>query len=206
MKDIQGLPEAPAQVTLCSDGKYRWVYELPMMRSPVILFTVWKVLAIGFCVPYLITVLPSMRDFVKITGVFALILLGVFALSLAAYTVLAACYGWKYCVVFEMDGEGVLHAQQARQFRKAQALGAIEAMAGLAAGDPTLAGAGLLSATKSSRYSRFTAVKRVKCVQRQHLIKIDYPFSHNQVYAEGEAFDFVADYIKAHCPQAKVTG
>ena len=34
-------------IILGEDGKYRWVYELPMLKNPVILMTVWRVLLIS---------------------------------------------------------------------------------------------------------------------------------------------------------------
>ena len=41
-------------IVLCPDGKYRWYYEYPMLKNPVILFTVWKVVLIGSLVPALV--------------------------------------------------------------------------------------------------------------------------------------------------------
>ncbi len=37
-------------VKLCPDGKYRWCYEVNMLKNPMILFTVFKVLAISFAI------------------------------------------------------------------------------------------------------------------------------------------------------------
>lgn len=195
----------PASVTLCTDGKYRWVYELPMMKSFAILSTVWKVLGIAFCFPLIIVLLSGPKktggDILRILGLFALILLGVMLLSFIAYIILAACFGWKYCVLFEMDENGITHRQMDRQAEKASVLGAIAAAAGAAAGSASAMGAGLLAASGNSCYSRFESVKRARFQRRQHLIKLDYPFSHNQIYIEDDAFDFVADYIRAHCPK-----
>lgn len=197
----------PGSITLCADGKYRWTYELPMMKSLAILSTVWKVLGISFCVPLVITLLSGPKktgpEILKIFGLFALILAGIIVLSLIAYVILAASYGWKYCVLFEMDEEGIVHKQMDRQVEKAQVLGAITAAAGAASGNASTAGTGLLAASKSSQYSRFECVKRARFRRKQHLIKLDYPFSHNQIYVEDDAFDFVAGYIRAHSPKLK---
>ncbi len=40
--------QSDSRVTLYPDGKYRWVYEVPMLKNPCILFDVYKVLGIGF--------------------------------------------------------------------------------------------------------------------------------------------------------------
>ncbi|MCQ2402078.1 MAG: hypothetical protein MJ059_09225 [Lachnospiraceae bacterium] len=196
--------KTPASITLCDDGKYRWAYELPMMKSMAILVTVWKVLGISMCVPYLIVLISGgFDDFFKITGVFLLILLGIIILSLLAYTIVAAMYGWKYCVIFEMDDEGLMHAQQPNQVKKGQAIGWIAALAGAGSGNLTLAGSGLLAATKNGQYSEFSKVRTIKAYPKQHLIKLDYLTSHNQVYVEDDAFEFVEDYIRSRCPDAR---
>lgn len=194
----------PKSVTLCSDGKYRWVYELPMMKNPVILITVYKVLLIGACFPFLIVlILSGFQDAFKILKVFFIVLLILFVTGLISYMILAALYGWHYCVIFEMDEKGILHTQQPKQFKKAQALGVTASLAGTAAGNPSAAGTGLLAATKNSQYSEFDKVKKVKCFPKLNLIKLDYPFSHNQIYAADDAFEFVAEYIRSKCKGAK---
>lgn len=81
-------------------------------------------------------------------------------------------------------------------------VGWISAFAALAAGKPTAAGSGLLSATKTSSYSTFSAVRRVKAYPRRHLIKVNEPFCKNQIYVDDD-FEFVYTYICSHCPKAK---
>ena len=49
--------KADSRVTLCPDGKYRWVYEVPMLKNPSILYDVYKVLGISFGVVWLLNVL-----------------------------------------------------------------------------------------------------------------------------------------------------
>ena len=104
-------------IKLCSDGKYRWVYEFSMLKNPVILLTLWKIMAIGAAAPALIVLLASLKDgFAEaLTGgleVFAITFGICFVLSVISYFILAGLYGWKYIVLFEMDEDGVLHIQQ----------------------------------------------------------------------------------------------
>ena len=42
-----------SRVKRCADGKYRWVYEVPMLKNPSILFDVYKVLGISFGIVWL---------------------------------------------------------------------------------------------------------------------------------------------------------
>lgn len=201
---MDNLVKTPDSITFCEDGKYRWAYDLPMMKNPSILFTIYKVLLIAACLPLLIVLISSgFKDTLNILKTFAIVLLILFVIGFIAYAIVAATYGWYYCVIFEMDEKGVLHAQQQKQFSKAQALGMITALAGAETGNMTAAGSGLLAATKSSQYSQFDKVKKVKCFPKSNLIKLDYPLSHNQIYVEDDAFRFVEDYIKARCKGAR---
>ena len=46
-----------SRVTLYPDGKYRWVYEVPMLKNPSILFDVYWVLGISFGLVWLLNVI-----------------------------------------------------------------------------------------------------------------------------------------------------
>ena len=50
-------PDYDNRVRLCPDGKYRWIYEVPLLRNPSILFDVWKVLGISGVICLVIIVL-----------------------------------------------------------------------------------------------------------------------------------------------------
>ena len=192
-------------IWLCPDGVYRWVYEYPMLKNPTIRFTVWKVrlLSCAICivlvgVPLMFTEGPgALLGLGKSLGGAALILL---PLSILGYAILAASYGWKYMVLFEMDDEEVRHIQMKKQVKKAEAMGWLTAMAGLTAGNLTAAGSGLLAASKSRSTSVFAHVKKVKPNKAMHVIRINETLEHNQVYADGEDFDFVLQYILERVP------
>ena len=102
-------------------------------------------------------------------------------------------------MVFEMDEEGVLHAQQENQVKKAGLLADIAILAGLMAGNPTTAGAGLLAKTRSSMYTVFSDVRRLGSARSRNVIYV----SNNQVYVRDEDFDFVWDFIRSRCPNAR---
>lgn len=190
-------------IWLCPDGVYRWVYEYPMLKNPTILFTVWKVLLVSCLICILLVGVPLMftegpaalAGIGKGFGAAALVLV---PLSILAYVILAATYGWKYVVLFEMDEEKVRHIQMEKQVKKAQAMGWLTAMAGLAAGSLSAAGAGLLASSKSTSTSSFSHVKSVKPDRARHVIRVNETLEHNQVYADDGDFDFVLQYILEH--------
>ena len=196
-------------VLLCNDGKYRWVYEMNMLTNPTIFLTVFKIffwiILAGWLVfgLFLYLIHGDVAGFLAM-GKAMLVALGVMAV-LTALGVLgvAALYGGKYVVLFEMDETEVKHIQMPRQVRKAEVVGLITALVGLAAKRPTTAGAGLLSAGKSSTTSVFEQVHRVVPRRSLHLIKVNQLLNKNQIYVSDEDFDFVYEFIKSRCKNAK---
>jgi hypothetical protein len=102
-----------------------------------------------------------------------------------------------------MDENEVKHIQLPRQFKKAQALGLLTALVGVASKRPTTAGAGLLSAARNSSTSEFRLVRSVKARRRLNVIKVNQLLNRNQVYVPDEDFDFVYDWIKSRCTNVK---
>lgn len=199
-------------IWLCPDGVYRWTYEFRMLRNPTILFTVWKVLGIAFGVVFLFTLiidlfqgnLHGLDDLWNSSKVFV-ILAGVFlVISVLAYLILAAVYGWKYQVLFEMTDEYVTHNQMPRQFEKASAIGWLTALAGLGRGNLSMAGLGLNTAVRSSSTSTLKSVRSIKVRRRRHTIYVNQLLEKNQVYAEDPDFAFVEQFLKEHCENAKI--
>ena len=213
MDDIQGM-KVTENIYLCPDGKYRWIYELNMLKNPVILFTIWKIFGILILIEIAFTfILAVFEGGVSdwITGYLLspgiLIVPGIFfVLSIIAYTIVAFMYGWKYMVLFEMDEGGIVHNQMPKQFNKAQGLAWLTTMAGLMTGNFTTAGAGMLSSAKSSSASTFKSVKKVVRKKKYHLIKVNEMLEKNQIYAEDADYDFVWNFICARCTSAKIIG
>ena len=199
-------------ITMCPDGKYRWVYELDMYKSSAIIKEVWRVFLISVMIVAAFVFVMNIRDnglmealqFVVQT---AAILLGIFlVLSIIGYLVFAFMIGGKYCVVFEMDEEGINHKQHQKHVKKAELIGAITALAGMAGGNLSTVGTGVLAAAWTSMLTYFDDVKELEILPKERLIRVNETLSRNQVYAEDEDFAFVASYIQARCRNAKVKG
>lgn len=194
-------------IYLCPDGMYRWIYEFAMLKNPTVLFTIWKIFGGIIGGVWLFSQLISLFEgdlnvdsFIGSTGVFAIIAAGALVLSFIAYLIVAAQYGWKYIVLFEMNESGITHTQMQQQFKKAQALGWLTAMAGLLTGNPTTAGAGIISAVHDSIHSDFDKVKNIKVRRSRHTIYVNEMLFKNQAYAAAEDFDFVLNYINERIP------
>ena len=132
-----GAPEVdPSQLSgTVQDGVYRWVYELSMLKNPAILLTLLKVFGgIAGGMWLLLNIMDGFSNFLETTKVMAFVLAGLCVLILLAYLVVAAMYGGKYCVLFEMDEQQIAHVQLPRQFKKAQVAGWIAMLAGVLSG------------------------------------------------------------------------
>ena len=204
------LPYPPrgSAIALCPDGVYRWTYEFSMYRNPTILFTVWKAMGLAFGLVWLFVAGIDLfengfdaQSQLQLAGVFLLVFAGVgIVLGGLSYLILAAVYGGKYCVVFEMNTQGVRHSQLPKQFKKAQVLGAIAALAGAAGGSFTATGAGMLAASRSTMYTEFAKVRGGRVARKRSTIYLNERLERNQIYAEPQDFDFVLWFIRSHVP------
>ena len=192
------------------DGVYRWVCELPMMKSFFLLCEVWRVLLISAGLVTGILAVMNLLSGNGLRGVIdvltaGLLVLSVFmVLSLPAYWIVTKANNGKYTVLFEMDEEGIHHTQIKTD--KARALEALTMIAGAETGNRTLYGAGVLSASGTSLYSRFSDVRKIQSDASQCRILLEGKWIRNQVYTEKEHYDFVLDYITSRCPRAKIIG
>ena len=200
----QPAQAADGSVRLCEDGVYRWVYELNMFRSTAILGTLLKIFGVIFVGLWLLIGLSGgFDDF----GQFSLIMLAVFAgvcvLILISYAIVAAINGGKYCVLFEMNETEIAHIQLPSQFKKAQVAGWIAAFAGVLAGNMTATAAGILGASRNKLVNKFQNVRSIKADPARHIIKVNGALKANQVYVDDTGFDFVLDFLRSHCPNAR---
>ncbi len=213
---MQGAPQDAAQgetpfsptpnITFCEDGVYRWVYELSMLRNPTILFTVFKILGIIYIVTMPFILVPAIINLGFVDAIVEclpfLLLVPVFiVIILISYLIVTLIHGGKYVVLFEMNEKGIKHIQDPKSFDKGKKIAAAAVVAGAARGNIAAGlGQGTIIASHSSMTSHFDAVRKIKVIRRLNTIKLDAPFSHNQIYAADEDFDFVLNYIMERIP------
>lgn len=200
---------ADSRVKLYPDGKYRWVYEVPMLKNPTILFDVYKVLGISFGIVWLFNVLLiscedglNLRNLWSFTSGFLILMLVFLVIGYVAYFIVAWSYGWKYIVLFTLDEKEVVHQMMPRQIEKAKVLGALTALVGSVAGKPGVMGAGVLASSRSTSTSVLANVARLVPRRRLHLIKVNQLLNKNRVFVPDEDFDFVYNFLCQHCPKA----
>lgn len=189
---------------ISNDGqKFTWSYEMSLFKNPTIFITVAKALLLTVIITTVFISLITMiadgfsLDGLKFTLQLGGILLGIFAgLLIIGYLVYAAVMGGKYAVDFTMDEKKLIHTQAESQAKKAKKIGTAAVVAGVLTGRPSTVGAGLTS-TRTVSTTEFSDVKKVIVNRRRSTIKLK-EIGSNHVYADGEDFDFVKEYIHAH--------
>lgn len=185
-----------------NDGqKFTWRYEMSLFKNPnIFLLTAkvlfWTVVGVGL----FLILMTGIADGFSLEGLMfgfklMLLMLGIFAVLLVlGFLLYAAIMGGKYIVDFTMDENGIVHEQVAEQAKKARNIGIATAAVGLLTKKPTTAGAGLMSMRNTST-TEFDHVRKVILMKRRSVIKL-HGGGANEVYADGEDFDFVSDYIR----------
>ncbi len=198
-----------SRVALCEDGKYRWTYPLDMLKNPSILFVLLKIFGILLSIPLLIALISAAanNDWQKIWDgfikIWLIVMVVFFVIILISYLIVVWMNGGKYVVNFTMDEKRLIHEQVPVQYERARKVGILAALVGIFAKRPAAAGAGALAASRDTSVSVFDKVRRIKPRRGQNLIKVNQSLERNQVYVPDEDFDFVLDFIRKHCPNAK---
>ena len=199
-------------ITMCTDGKYRWVYELNLYKNPAIIKEVGRGILISLVIVLALifgfemidgigTFAEKLQYVAELAGILFAIML---VITILGYLLYSYMMGGTYCALFEMDENGICNKAQEKHIKKAELIGAITVIAGIASGRPGVAGTGMLASARTSMYTRFDSVKELEILPKQHLIRLNEKLSRNQVYAEDEDFAFVADFIATRCRNAKV--
>ncbi|MBO7673389.1 MAG: hypothetical protein J6S63_00110, partial [Atopobiaceae bacterium] len=191
-------------------GTYRWVFEYSLWRDPTVFLTVFKVFAgVGLGIIVLVSIFDlvdgswDIIDLADRLRFDAIILAFICGLSLVGYVVFALVQGGKYCVMFTMDETSVEFRPLPKEVSRAEAIGALNVLMGLATGNATQMGIGLTSSAANAMTSDFSNVRSIHGYPRRGVIKVNEPFAKNQVYVEKDDYDFVFGYIRDRCPRAK---
>ena len=200
-------PYVSKNVVLCTDGKYRWVYEMNLYKDLSILWLVAKVIGgviLGLGFVFFLVELFGDHNYSFVLEMIGIMFGIFFVLIILGYLLYAAMNGGKYCVVFTMDDKGILHEQQAKQAKKAELVADLLVLAGALTGNLTSVGMGLTSARRTSMYTSFEGTKKLIGYAKKGKIKISAALDHNQIYCEEEDFNFVWNYIKSRCTGAEI--
>lgn len=203
------LEEYPSgTIVVDNNGKYRWVYEQPMLKSFFLLFEVWRVLVLAGVIVSAFMAIIGLIEGNGFQGVLFALKMGwlvcgiLLVLSIPAYYILVKANNGKYTVLFEMDDSGIDHIQIKTE--ATEALELLTMLAGMMAKNRGTTAAGMMAASGGSLYSRFSNVRKIRGYRDKNLITVNGRLMRNQVYVNDDDYDFVYEYITEHCPQADI--
>lgn len=209
---LASQPLAGSSIICGNDGTFRWVYEYSLWRDVTVFFTVFKVFfGVGLGLVLFMEILNLIDGSWDIVSMeerlrFDAAILGLACgLAIVGYVIFALMQGGSYCVMFTMDDESVEFQPLPKEMKRAEAISAINVLMGLATNNPTQIGIGLTTAD-STMTSNFKNVRSIQGYPRRGVIKVNEPFAKNQVYVEKGDYDFVYNYIRERCPNAKIRG
>ena len=187
------------------NGICRWRHSVNLYRNPGILWLLCKVFGWVFAgVVAFEMCLDGFKFDLSFVKWHVIIYAGIMAIVTLAYYVYALIQGGRYTWDFEMDEKGVNAVQAPNEAKRNTVLGFIVTVMGIFTGNATQMGVGATVATRDGMYSQFESVGTIKVDRRHSTIHIRNGLFRNQIFVGDEDFDFVLEYIVAHCPKAKV--
>lgn len=197
------------RVKLCEDGKYRWIYKMSTLKNPSMMIRMGKITGVSLLVVYFVALLTFLIGegekpvlyTVKMLMPAAAIILACYVVSYLLWMLLC---GGIYVCAFEMDDDGILHAQGQNKTEKQKLIEQMTVLLGAASPVIGVLGGGLMAAVNSSWKSNFFAVTSLKAKRHYNAIYLNEPGCKNIIYVDDRDFDFVWSYIKARCDKAKI--
>lgn len=198
------------RVTLCKDGKYRWVYDVNLYTNPTVFFDVVKVMLMSAVIMIAIVLLiglfsggMSMRVLKGLAGGLGLSVVIILGLSVVGYLLYAVITGGKYTVLFILDEKELVHKMYGKSLKKSQLIGNLAMMAGAASGRVGTIGSGMLAKSRTSMTTELKYVRQLKPRRWMNTIEVNQLLSKNRVYMKKEDFDFVYNFLCEHCTNRK---
>ena len=188
---------SPEGIIYCTDGKFRWVYEIDQRKHPTLLLSLlWKLTALGAGAGLLILMvrMGSHGHSIFLSG-----LLLTAALMAAGALLSAAIFAFRLlkngpcqCLLFTADEVGVSCQQVKGKTNKEKVTRAIAAWVG-GQSQPALR-------FYDADTCRFDGVSTIRPDPKHHTIRM----GTLTVLAEEAPFPLVLDYFKRNCPEANV--
>lgn len=163
-----------------------WELRVPIFKNSLILRQMG--IAIGIPFGALILFLLVMKAW------YALILIGL--TFLLTFFLILLLFGGTYDVCYVMNRQGVSCRTQTRQKRTVRRLSFFTFILGVLKQNPTVTGAGLLSATDTDIRLPWKRIRKVKEIQRQGIIRLYGGFGENiTLFCTKENYMEVKQYI-----------
>lgn len=185
---------SPEGIIYCTDGKFRWVYQIDQRKQPTVLLSLlWKLMGVGTMAGLLLLVV-QMGSGGLLRG-----LLVTLALAAAGAAVAAAIFAFRLlkngpfqCLLFTADEAAVSCQLVKGKMTKEKVAHAIAAWVG-GQSQPALR-------FHDASACSFDRVSTIRPDPAHHAIRL----GTLTVLAEDAAFPLVVDYFKRMCPEATI--
>ena len=168
--------------------KIAWSIRVPIFRNSIIM----KQLGIAIGIPFGVLIVFLILS----KAYYALILIG--ALFLLTYLFILAVWGGKYDVGFELNKVGIHNFTLKNQTKKNFFINAATVVLGLFSGKPAASGAGMLAQSRQSVMVKWSSIKKVKFIPKNHTVMIRAGFTENiAVFCTPDNYRDVASFIES---------
>lgn len=138
----------------------KWEQRVPIFKNSLIL----KQLGIAIGIPFGILII-----FLTVSqAYYALMLIG--AMFVLAFLLILIIFRATYDVSYTLNGNEILCKTQAQQSKRVKRLSKFTFLLGLLNGNPSVAGAGLLSASRTETRLTWEQIRRIKYKDKQNTI------------------------------------
>lgn len=202
-------PSLPEGIFRDDSGTYHWVYHLDMLRNPVLLLVLLKIMlyicgGIGLAI-FLLTWLNH-NTFAEAAKGFAIVFFGIGGflalITCFSYWIVIKMHGGSYMVEHLMTEDRIEHLQTQEEREQSRKLEAFVFVLGMLSDDP--GAMGLAMGAQEEMTSRYADVKKIAAARKHDLIKVNNVLQHNHIYAYPHQYEFVWSYLTEHCPGAKI--
>lgn len=187
-------------MTLDSEGKYTWHYDMDMKQNRSVINLVLKIV-IGLLIflfafiAFLYLKEGDVEGLMSMSGVLAGCAVAIIAICYFAYWYTCKVFDHVYSWDYEMDEEGIRYWQPKDQAEKAKNIAKGAAAVGAMTGNLGLAAAGTANALTDVNEIKFKNVTILSKNEKEDLISLHAIFMHHMIYVDKKDYDFVYSFI-----------
>lgn len=212
---MNGRNTKPSTNIFLAKNKYCWIYEYNMYKNPTIVFNILRIISFFDLLAWLIASTFKFESKGVIEALattfipFAYILIALVSLSIIAYYMYALIRGGRYCVIFQMNNEGIHHIRMKRKYQKSGFFMSIGNLLNAFTNDNFEHDVkkNPITDVDSDTYTNFSDVRKIIIYRRENAIKlISKKGKESMVYSERDDMEFIMNFITDHSSlRAKVS-
>ena len=194
-----------------NEESYQWACEISLLTNMTMLLHSQKLMmrwGIGIGVFLaVVRLLLGNATFVEALLTIAIVILGFSALGLVGYVIYCCIRGGGFTSSYTLDKKNLRENYVPYKVQKLPNPKGLSGLIDILSSRPGLPGWGFVWATgKSTSTVPLKRVRTIKARRRLGHIKVSLGLDHVYVYVRPTDFDTILNYLREHCPQARVSG